>query len=252
MRRNAESLLVLAGAEGPRRRGRPVGLSDVVRVAVGEVEDFTRVNLLALDEVAVDAATAVDLSHLLAELMENATQFSPPEMRVEVVGHHTDDGNYVLSVSDQGIGMSPEHLTEANELLTHPPVMGLALSRSLGFTVVGRLARRHDLSVRLAAAPAGGITALVSIPAELVSDADPARPHPADPAGDDHRPVPPPPGDPSAPPSVSAPARVPPGPPASRPVPPGPPTAPPTGPLPPGPRRQPPRPRRPRWPATAP
>ena len=92
MRRNAESLLVLAGAEPPRRRGRPVALADVVRVAIGEVEDFARIQLLALDEVTVGGNVAVDLAHLLSELMENATNFSPPDTRVEIVGAPTPTG----------------------------------------------------------------------------------------------------------------------------------------------------------------
>ena len=121
MRRNAESLLVLAGAEPPRRRGRPVELADVVRVAIGEVEDFTRINLLSLDETTVGGNTAVDLAHLLSELMENATQFSPPDSMVEVVGSRTPIGDYTISVSDHGIGMSAEQLAEANDLLESPP-----------------------------------------------------------------------------------------------------------------------------------
>src|SRR5690606_20975125 len=103
MRRNAESLLVLAGAEPPRRRGRPVSLADVVRVAIGEVEDFARIQLLSLDEATVGGNVAVDLAHLLSELMENATHFSPPDTSVEIVGHRAAEG-YVLSVTDQGIG----------------------------------------------------------------------------------------------------------------------------------------------------
>jgi len=170
MRRNAESLLVLAGAEPPRRRARPVALADVVRVAIGEVEDFTRVNLLALDEVTVGGNVAVDLAHLLSELMENATQFSPPETLVEVVGQRTTDAGYLLTVSDQGIGMSAEQLAEANRMLAHPPLVGLALSRSLGFIVIGRLATRFGIGVRLVSSPAGGISAMVSLPAGLVSD----------------------------------------------------------------------------------
>ena len=94
MRRNAESLLVLAGAEPPRRRARPVELADVVRVAIGEVEDFTRIHLRSLDETTVGGNAAVDLAHLLSELMENATQFSPPDSTVEVVGARTPDGGY--------------------------------------------------------------------------------------------------------------------------------------------------------------
>jgi signal transduction histidine kinase len=168
MRRNAESLLVLAGAEPPRRRGRPVSLADVVRVAIGEVEDFARIQLLALDEATVGGNVAVDLAHLLSELMENATHFSPPDTMVEIVGHRSANG-YIISVSDQGIGMSPEQLAEANHQLARPPLVGLALSRSLGFIVIGRLAQRFDVSVKLTASPSGGVTALVTLPPELVT-----------------------------------------------------------------------------------
>lgn len=175
MRRNAESLLVLAGAEPPRRRGRPVALADVVRVAIGEVEDFARIQLLALDEATVGGNVAVDLAHLLSELMENATHFSPPDTMVEIVGHRTDGDGYILSVSDQGIGMSAEQLTEANHQLARPPLVGLALSRSLGFIVVGRLASRFGISVKLTASPSGGVTALVTLPDELITYGDEAH-----------------------------------------------------------------------------
>ncbi len=168
MRRNAESLLVLAGAEPPRRRGRPVALADVVRVAIGEVEDFARISLLALDDVTVGGNVAVDLAHLLSELMENATHFSPPDTTVEIVGHRGEDG-YTLSVSDQGIGMSADQLAEANSQLARPPLVGLALSRSLGFIVIGRLASRFGVAVRLTSSPSGGVTALVTLPPELVT-----------------------------------------------------------------------------------
>ena len=172
MRRNAESLLVLAGAEPPRRRGRPVDMADVVRVAIGEVEHFSRITLLALDEATVAGNVAVDLAHLLSELMENATQFSPPDTSVEIVGHLTREGTYVLSVSDQGIGMSAEQMNEANRVMASPPVLGLALSRSLGFTVIGRLAQRFGITVRMMSSPAGGASALVTVPATLVQAAE--------------------------------------------------------------------------------
>ena len=171
MRRNAESLLVLAGAEPPRRRGRPVALADVVRVAIGEVEDFARIQLLALDEATVGGNVAVDLAHLLSELMENATHFSPPDTMVEVVGHRASNG-YVISVTDQGIGMSSEQLSEANTQLARPPLVGLSLSRSLGFIVIGRLASRFDISVKLTASPSGGVTALVTLPPTVVEFVD--------------------------------------------------------------------------------
>lgn len=171
MRRNAESLLVLAGAEPARRRGRPVPLTDVVRAALGEVEDFARIDLMALDEVMVQNNAARDVAHLLSELMENATTYSPPESRVEVVGHRTKADGYVISIIDHGIGMSPHQITEANALLAQPPLVGLALSRSLGFIVIGRLAARFGVAIRLMPSPAGGVTAVVSLPANIVLDA---------------------------------------------------------------------------------
>jgi signal transduction histidine kinase len=189
MRRNAESLLVLAGAEPPRRRGRPVDMADVVRVAVGEVEHFARVQLLSLDDATVAGAVAVDVAHLLSELMENATQFSPPETAVAVTGSRTATGDYLIVVADQGIGMTAEQLSEANDLIAHPPPVGLSISRSLGFTVIGRLAERHALTVHLQPAPDGGIRATVGLPAGLLDPAPtgragsaaprPARPGPA-------------------------------------------------------------------------
>ena len=170
MRRNAESLLVLAGAEPPRRRGRPAPLANVVRAALAEVEDFGRIELLSFDEVLVASNAAADLAHLLSELMENATNFSPPETRVEVVGHKTKADGYVISVTDHGIGMSADQVSEANDSLARPPLVGLAMSRSLGFIVVGRLAARHGIAVRMMPSTAGGVTAVVSIPPALVVD----------------------------------------------------------------------------------
>lgn len=168
MRRNAESLLVLAGAEPPRRRAREVALSDVIRVAVGEVEDFSRVNLLAVDEATVVGGSAVDIAHLLSELMENGAQYSPPDRMVEVVGHRLTDGGYVISVADHGVGMNAEQLNDANQLLANPPAIGLSLSRSLGFVVASTLAARHGISLKLVHGPTGGVTAHVMLPASIV------------------------------------------------------------------------------------
>lgn len=185
MRRNAESLLVLAGAEAPRRRSRAVSFTDVIRVAVGEVEDFARITLLAVDEANAVGSAAVDIAHLLSELMENGTQYSPPERSVEVVGHRTNDGGYVVSITDQGMGMTPEAMIEANRQLARPPVVGLSMSRSLGFVVVATLAHRHGIEVRLTDSPAGGVTALVALPPSLlVADQDATVPAVAAPAAD--------------------------------------------------------------------
>ena len=170
MRRNAESLLVLAGTEAPRRLQRDVDLADVIRIAVGEVEDFTRVRLVAVDAASVRGAAGSDLAHLLAEIMENGTQYSPPERHVDVIGHRTTDGSYVVTISDSGIGMSAERLAEANRLLAGPPPVGLALSHTLGFIVAGTLAARHEIAIRLSNSATGGVTAEVTVPATIVSD----------------------------------------------------------------------------------
>ncbi len=168
MRRNAESLLVMAGADPPRRRGAPVPVSDVVRVAIGEVEDYQRVHLLALDDATVAANVAADLAHLLSELMENATNASPPNTSVEVLGGYDARNGYVLTVADRGIGMSDAQIADANHHLAHPPMVGLVISRSLGLTVVGRLAARYGLAVRLETREEGGVTATVELPYGLV------------------------------------------------------------------------------------
>lgn len=172
MRRNAESLLVLAGAEPTRRRGRPVEIVDVLRVAMGEIEDFSRIQLMSVETSTVAGSVAVDLAHLMSELMENATQFSPPEIDVEVVGYRIADGSYQLTLADRGIGMSAEQIATANKTLAEPPLVGLDLSRSLGFTVVSRLAHRLGVAVQLTAGTEGGVTAVITIPAEMVGTLD--------------------------------------------------------------------------------
>lgn len=168
MRRNAESLLVLAGGEPSRRRGEPVPLESVTRVAVSEIEDYSRVVVLSTDSAMVPSAAAVDLAHLLSELMENATQFSPPDTTVDVVGYLSVEGAYRITVADRGIGMSPEQISEANATLAEPPVVGLDMGRSLGFTVISRIAERLALTVRLTPTPDGGLTAVVTLPAAVL------------------------------------------------------------------------------------
>ncbi|MEI2654493.1 MAG: ATP-binding protein [Microthrixaceae bacterium] len=106
----------------------------------------------------------MDIAHLLAELMENGAQYSPPEKTVDIIGHRAVDGGYVISISDYGVGMAPDRLEVANRLLASPPPVGLALSRSLGFVVAGTLANRHGITVHLAASASGGVTAEVTLP----------------------------------------------------------------------------------------
>ena len=168
MRRNADSLLVLAGAEAQRRRPRDVSMSDVIRIAVGEVEEFSRISLAAIDPAEIRGDAGSDVTHLLAELMENGTQYSPPERNVDVIGHRVADGGYVVAISDQGVGMSSDRIAEANAALLNPPPVGLAMSRSLGFVVAATLAARHGVTIRLSESGSGGLSAQVTIPAALM------------------------------------------------------------------------------------
>jgi HAMP domain-containing protein len=166
MRRNSEDLIVLSGAEPARRWSQPVPLVDVVRAALAEVEDYNRVELLPIDEVGVTGQAVSDVVHLLAELVENATSFSPPGTKVQVAGQQVSNG-YVIEIEDRGLGMSDEELVEANERLANPPTVDFALARMLGLYVVGRLAQRYGIKVQLRHSWYGGVTALVLLPAAL-------------------------------------------------------------------------------------
>jgi PAS domain S-box-containing protein len=175
MRRNVESLIVLSGVEQPRRWSEPVPLHDVVEAAVAEVEEYSRVQVLDIHDLTLSGQATNDVAHLLAELVENATSFSPPTTRVEVSGGPAGNG-YVLDIQDYGIGMSDDELVEANRRLAAPLAADIAVSRMMGFHVVGRLAARHGIAVRLRHSWFGGVTALVLLPAALL---DSAGEHPA-------------------------------------------------------------------------
>src|SRR6266571_907593 len=168
MRRNAEDLIVLSGAEPPRRWSQPVPLPQVVRGAVAEVEDYQRIELLPIDDVGAVGHAVADIIHLLAELLENATSFSPPGTSVRVAGQPAATG-YVLEIEDRGLGMSDEELLDANQRLANPPVVDFAVSRMLGLFVVGRLAQRYGIRVQLRHSWYGGVTALVLVPSALLT-----------------------------------------------------------------------------------
>jgi signal transduction histidine kinase len=171
MRRNAESLLILAGVEPPRPGANTVRIFDVVRGAASEIDDYARIELTGVDEsTAIIGRAMVDLTHLLAELLENATAFSPPETRVVVNGRRVGS-SYELSVVDQGLGMSPHARATANLLLEQPPPPRLALSHSLGLLVVARLAARAGVRVELQAG-SPGVVAVVSIPETVLAEPD--------------------------------------------------------------------------------
>ncbi|HEX8134911.1 MAG TPA: nitrate- and nitrite sensing domain-containing protein, partial [Actinomycetes bacterium] len=131
MRRNAENLLVLSGAEPVRRWSEPVPLPGVIRAASAEVEDYTRVAVLPMAGAHVAGHAVSDVVHLLAELIENAAAFSSPGTRVQITGEPTANG-FLVEIEDRGIGMSPEELDEVNRQLAGPPVVDLALEQRLG------------------------------------------------------------------------------------------------------------------------
>jgi signal transduction histidine kinase len=189
MRRNAESLLVLAGHEPARTWTAPVEIGDVVRGALGEVEGYQRVRLPHMDDARVDGAAAVDVSHVIAELVENALAFSPPDSDVEVYGR-MDEAGYVITIVDQGIGMPAEDLARANATISSADARTFAPSRFLGHYVVAQLAARHNLRVYLADSPAGGLTASVLLPPVLVGgEAEPPPVAPQAAEADIERPV---------------------------------------------------------------
>ncbi len=174
MRRNAESLLVLAGVESPRQWTASVAVDDAIRAALGEVEEYQRVNVRSLDDAMVLGSTAAGLSHVLAELIENGLQYSPPGSEVEIKGRLNSSG-YVIAISDDGIGMEADDIGHANRRLSGQESYTVAPSRYLGHYVAGNLSTRLGLEVRLRDNPAGGVTAIVAIPLELLeSIADPA------------------------------------------------------------------------------
>jgi len=169
MRRNSENLLVLAGHDASRRWNQPVALVDVLRAAVSEIEQYERVTLNVQPGIAVRGHAVNDVVHLLAELAENATSFSSAETPVSVAGHLLTSGGVLLDITDQGVGMGAEEMAHANWRLDNPPVVDVAVSRRMGLFVVARLAARHGIRVRLRPAQAGGLTALVWLPDEVIS-----------------------------------------------------------------------------------
>ncbi|WP_189237849.1 nitrate- and nitrite sensing domain-containing protein [Planomonospora parontospora] len=177
MRRNSENLLVLAGHEPTRRRSQPAKLVDVVRASLSEVEDYERVQVKVHRAISVAGSAANDIVHLVAELVENAIQFSPRASQVVVSSSMIEGGGALLAVSDAGIGMTAEELVETNRRLADPPVVDVSVSRRMGLFVVGRLALRHGIRVQLRPQETGGLIAMVLFPPELVVEA--ANPVPA-------------------------------------------------------------------------
>ncbi|HEX6755530.1 MAG TPA: ATP-binding protein, partial [Mycobacteriales bacterium] len=169
IRRNAENLLVLSGEDTPRSWSAPVPLVDVVRAAIAEIEDLDRADLAVDEDLAVSGRVVADLTHLLAELLENAVHFSPPGVSVMVRSRPNlqDPGAQVLTIEDWGVGMGPDEVADANGLLAAPQDVDLSVSQRLGLHVVARLAARNGTSVTLTPTPGGGVTAAVMLPPSL-------------------------------------------------------------------------------------
>jgi signal transduction histidine kinase len=168
MRRNSENLLLLAGHEGARKWTEPVALADVTRAATAEIEQYGRVVLNAQPGVAVIGQAVSDVVHLLAELIENATLFSPKDTQIQVTAQELNSGGVLIEICDKGIGISETRLSEMNFRLDNPPVIDVSVSRHMGLFAVARLAERHRIRIRLRPAPPQGLSALVWLPDALI------------------------------------------------------------------------------------
>ncbi|MFI7342642.1 nitrate- and nitrite sensing domain-containing protein [Streptomyces sp. NPDC050085] len=169
MRRNAESLLVLAGESSPRTWSTPLSVNDVLRASLSEVEEYRRVTLRRVEPAHVSGSVVAELAHLLAELVENALSFSPPDSDVEVEGRRTSAG-YLIAIVDHGLGMDTQALAEANVRLSGNASFMAEPTKFLGHFVVGALARKCAIEVRLGEAPAAGVVARVLVPATLLTE----------------------------------------------------------------------------------
>jgi len=178
MRRHAESLIILSGHQPARGWRNPVPLVDVLRAAVAEVEDYTRIRATSATNASLMGPVVGDVIHMIAELAENATMFSPPNTPVVIHGDTVGKG-FAVEIEDRGLGMSDEQLARINDLLENPPPFDPSGSDQLGLFVAGQLAKRHDIKISLRPSPYGGTTAIVLIPQSLVV---PEGSHAKDPA----------------------------------------------------------------------
>ncbi|MFE2110498.1 nitrate- and nitrite sensing domain-containing protein, partial [Kitasatospora sp. NPDC059463] len=177
MRRHAEGLIILAGGSPGRAWRKPVRMVDVVRAAVGEVEDYARVIVRPFPGTGLLGSAVADVTHLVAELVENAAVYSPPATQVTVQGEVVAHG-FALEIDDRGLGLSEQALAGINERLAVEQEFDLADTDRLGLFVVSRLARRHGIRVHLRPSPYGGTTAVVLIPRELLAEAPDGLPEP--------------------------------------------------------------------------
>ena len=167
MRRHAESLIILSGDAPARAWRRPVPFVDVLRAAVAEVEDYTRIKVTANTRAAISGPSVADVIHMVAELAENAVVFSPPNTPVLISGDVVGRG-FAVEIEDRGLGLSDERRAQLNDLLENPPAFDLSGSDQLGLFVASQLAKKHNIRISLRGSPYGGTTAIVLIPNTLV------------------------------------------------------------------------------------
>ncbi|MFF7788338.1 nitrate- and nitrite sensing domain-containing protein [Streptomyces sp. NPDC007991] len=170
LRRYEENLVIVSGERPGRSWTEPVALIDILRSAVGEVAEYQRVEVHTEEEVCVAPPAVADVIHLLAELIDNATAYSPAPSPVTVRAGMVAKG-LAVEVEDRGLGMSEEDYASFNEQLAVPPqfdVVALADDLRLGMFVIAQLAHRHGIAVTLRSSPYGGTTAIVLIPHDIV------------------------------------------------------------------------------------
>ncbi|MGP3980192.1 sensor histidine kinase [Streptomyces sp. KR80] len=178
MRRHAEGLIILSGSTPGRRWRNPVPVVDVVGSAVGEIEEYARVVVPPMPPIGVIGEAVADVVHLIAELVENATAFSPPHTQVTMRLGDARRG-FVLEIDDRGLGMDTDELEEANRTLSRAGDFDPTQTERLGLYVVGRLAERHGIGVTLTRSPYGGTTAVVLLPGAVLAEVTPAPEAPA-------------------------------------------------------------------------
>ncbi|PSK92375.1 histidine kinase/DNA gyrase B/HSP90-like ATPase [Murinocardiopsis flavida] len=180
MRRNGENLLILAGQDSGDPSIDPIPLLDVGRAAISEISDYQRIRIGKMPELFISGSAADDLSHLLAELMENATAKSPEHAQVVVSAQAMADDRLLITVEDEGIGIPKERLESLNTRLNGAPVLDQHSVKHMGLYVASRIAHRHGLAVQLEARAFRGVSAHVVVPQNLFGTTGPAQPSSAD------------------------------------------------------------------------
>ncbi|GIH17538.1 sensor histidine kinase [Rugosimonospora africana] len=188
MRRNAESLLVLVGEATPRTWAGAMPVADVVRAAISEVEEYRRVTLRRIDDAYIAGAYVTGVAHMVAELVENGLTFSPPDVDVEIQGRQIGN-QYLIAITDQGVGMEAADLASANARLRGEEHFLMAPARFLGHYVVGQLARQMSVDVQLSPSPVTGVTARVVLPARVLAPAPGIASSPSGGNGTGERPI---------------------------------------------------------------